>query len=92
MHENILRALDLCTLKDWEGARRSLEGLSDPASCSLATLIKRQQQARHELGNALSIAQVILEAMLDGVLEVTPERLRALLDSLHAAGNVARTL
>ena len=92
MREEISVALDLCMSKDWERARLKLQGVDDPFAGSLASLIAQQQKARHELGNALSIAQVILEAMLDGVLEITPERLRALLDSLRTAGDVARSL
>jgi len=97
MDENLFHALDLCMEEDWDGAKLSLEGLHDPAATRLAMLITLQQEretnrmqtltkARHELGNALSVAQANLEAMLDGVLESTPERLRSIVDSLREAG------
>ncbi len=97
MDENLLHALDLCMQEDWDGAKLSLEGLDDPAVARLAMLITMQQErekdrlqtltvARHELGNTLSVAQANLEAMLDGVLETTPERLRSIVDSLRTAG------
>jgi hypothetical protein len=35
-------------------------------------------RARHEIGNALSIAQASIEAMLDGVVPITDQRLRRL--------------
>jgi len=97
MDDKLLRALDLCIAEDWDGAKLSLQDRDDPAAMRLAMLITLQQEhektrrqtlavARHELGNALSIAQGNLEAMLDGVLEATPERLRAIVDSLRTAG------
>lgn len=45
-------------------------------------------KARHDLGNLLSIAQSSVEAMLDGVVEVTPPRL----DRLREVLSQARTL
>ena len=97
MDENFLHALDLCMEEDWDGAKLSLENLDDSAATRLAMLITLQQErennrvqtltlARHELGNSLSVAQGNLEAMLDGVLETTPERLRSIVDSLRTAG------
>ena len=97
MDEKLLQALDLCMEDDWDGAKLSLEGLDGPAATRLAMLITLQQEreknrrqtlavARHELGNALSVAQGNLEAMVDGVLETTPERLRSIVDSLRTAG------
>ena len=97
MSGELVRALDLCLEQDWDAAKGALAGLSDPAADRLAILITELQtsrrgranemsQARHEIGNRLSIAQANLEAMLDGVVENTPERLRAVLDSLRTAG------
>ena len=99
MDKNLLRALDLCMEEDWDGAKLSLEGLEDAAATRLAMLITLQQEreenhlqtlnkARHELGNTLAVVQGNLEAMLDGVLETTPERLRSIADSLRTAGTV----
>ncbi|HET9392457.1 MAG TPA: hypothetical protein VFO29_02870 [Candidatus Rubrimentiphilum sp.] len=103
MNKKLLLALDLCMAEDWDAAKLSLEGLDDAAAARLAMLITLQQEreknhlqmlkkARHELGNTLSVAQANLEAMLDGVLETTPERLRSIADSLRAAGAVVLDL
>jgi signal transduction histidine kinase len=97
--DKFLQALELCEREDWDGAKSSLEDLSTPAAARLAALITVRQKreaellqmlavARHELGNKLSIAQANLEAMLDGVLEITPERLSAVVQSLKSAGSI----
>lgn len=49
---------------------------------------ERSAQVRHAVGNALSVAQALLEAMIDGVLETTPERLISIRDSLATAGRL----
>jgi len=97
MHERVLHALDLGMLGDWEGAKRSLDELDDPLVPRLITLMTEQQRrekeradaqvlARHELGNALSIAQAYVEAILDGLLEATPERLNEVRQALQTCG------
>ncbi|HEX5275500.1 MAG TPA: hypothetical protein VFW34_09525 [Candidatus Rubrimentiphilum sp.] len=97
MREKILHALDLCTLGDLPGAKAVLEHENDPVAERLLVLVTTlqeerksredlQKMGRHELGNALSIAQANLEAMIDGVLEVTPARLRDMRESLRTAG------
>jgi signal transduction histidine kinase len=97
MSGKILHAVDLCILGDLHGAKLALERENDPVSERLLTLIttlqeerKRredlQKMGRHELGNALSIAQANLEAMIDGVLEITPRRLQDIRDSMRTAG------
>jgi hypothetical protein len=40
------------------------------------------EKARHDLGNLLTIAQTSVEAMLDGVVPVTEERLNRLREIL----------
>jgi two-component system sensor histidine kinase BaeS len=97
MQEKILHALDLCMLGDLQGAKEAIEHEDSPVAERLVTLITQLQEeqsrreslqktGRHELGNALSIAQANLEAMIDGVLEVTPQRLRDIRESLRTAG------
>jgi hypothetical protein len=97
MQEKILHALDLCTLGDLPGAKVALEHTEGAVAARLAALITQMQEeqsrrealqktGRHELGNALSIAQANLEAMIDGVLDVTPERLYGIRESLRSAG------
>jgi hypothetical protein len=97
MDDAIIHALDLCALGDLAGAKSALAQAEGPTAERLALLITQLQEnqtdrehaqktGRHELGNALSIAQANLEAMVDGVLETTPARLRDLRDSLRTAG------
>lgn len=99
MRERVLHALDLGMLGDWDGAKRSLDNLDDPIVPRLFSLMTEQQQrerdraqaqtlARHELGNALSIAQANVEAMLDGILETTPDRLAGIRDALQTCGSL----
>lgn len=97
MRERVLHALDLGMLGDWDGAKRSLENLDDPIVPRLTALLTDQQRreheraevqaiARHELGNAISIAQANMEALVDGVLEATPERLAGIRDAMITCG------
>lgn len=97
MRERVLHALDLGMLGDWDGAKRSLENLDDPIVPRLTALLTDQQRrereraemqavARHELGNAISIAQANMEALVDGVLEATPERLAGIRDAMVTCG------
>lgn len=97
MEKRLLHALDLGALGDWESAKRSLEGVEDDMVPRLLSLMTEQQRrekeraqrlaiVRHELGNALSIAQANVEAMVDGVLEPTPERLNDIRDALQNCG------
>lgn len=97
MRERVLHALDLGMLGDWDGAKRSLENLDDPIVPRLTALLTDQQRrereraevqavARHELGNAISIAQANMEALVDGVLDPTPERLAGIRDAMITCG------
>jgi len=43
---------------------------------------------RHEIGNLLSIAQATVEAMMDGTVEPSPQRLQGVRDAIVAAGEV----
>jgi two-component system phosphate regulon sensor histidine kinase PhoR len=74
-----------------------LEQVQDPIVPRLLTLLTEQQRrekerkeahavARHRLGNAISIAQANVEALADGVLEPTRERLYAIRDALQSSG------
>src|SRR5581483_2185803 len=96
MREHVLHALDLAMLGDWEGAKRRLLDVDDPIAPRLSALFTAQQilesertearaLARHELGNAISIAQITVEGMMDGVLPATPERLENVRTALRAA-------
>jgi hypothetical protein len=46
--------------------------------------------SRHDLGNHLTIALANIEAMLDGIAEVTPERLEAIAGALRKANEIVR--
>jgi signal transduction histidine kinase len=97
VRERLLHAIDLGMLGDWEAAKRSLENLDDPMVPRLLSWMTQQQRyerdrseaqalARHELGNALSIAQANVEAMIDGVLEPSAERLYGIRSALQTCG------
>ncbi|HKU66240.1 MAG TPA: hypothetical protein VJP85_00535 [Candidatus Baltobacteraceae bacterium] len=103
MRERVLHALDLGMLGDWDGAKRSLEDVDDPIVPRLTALLTDQQRrereraemqavARHELGNAISIAQANMEALVDGVLEPTQERLARIRDAMSACGALLENL
>ena len=44
----------------------------------------------HELGNLLAIALANVEAMIDGLVEATPERLESVAEALRQAGRLLR--
>jgi len=44
-----------------------------------------ESEIRHELGNLVAVALANVEAMIDGLVEPTPERLEALADALRRA-------
>jgi signal transduction histidine kinase len=103
MRARVLHALDLGMLGDWDGAKRSLENLDDPIVPRLTALLTDQQRrereraevqavVRHELGNAISIAQANMEALVDGVLEPTPERLAGIRDAMITCGALLEEL
>ena len=92
MHRDVLHAIDLLALQDWDAAKAALEASKTPDALRLYALVTELEQRevsrheaaaflRHEVGNALSIVRANLEAIIDGVLPATPERLRG----MHAA-------
>jgi signal transduction histidine kinase len=93
----VLHALDLTILGEYDEAKRLLEPLDGDVAGRLFLLICDLEQqdftrhralavVRHEIGNALSIAQANLEGMADGVVPFTPARVESVLNSLKAAG------
>lgn len=89
----LTRALELALVGDLDEAQRALAARREPAALQLAAYLRLQQdrdrerasamtKARHDLGNALSIAQASVEAMLDGIVGVTDPRLNRLRDIL----------
>jgi len=47
---------------------------------------RARSEILHDVGNAIAIARANVEAMLDGVMDVTPERLKNVADALRDAG------
>jgi len=93
VHEALSRALEFAHKGDLEQAQATLDECDDPLAGQLLSYFKQQQMrneqrardmqmARHELGNALSIAQASIEAMLDGVVGITDPRLNRLREIL----------
>lgn len=96
MDERILHALDLAIVGDWDGVKAALHETNSDIADRLWTLATRQQEvqqgrargqalARHELGNAISVAQANVEGLADGVLEVTRDRLNGIKNALITA-------
>jgi len=53
---------------------------------------RRDAELRHEIGNALSIAQANLEGMLDGIVEPSLERLEGIRDAIATASERLKEL
>ncbi len=97
--QRLVHALDLATLGDYDAAKAELEPLEDPISGRLLLFIqgleerdRRDRRARsmlrHEVGNALSIAQSNIEGIVDGVLDLEPARLEGIRDAIVGAGRL----
>ena len=97
--QRLVHALDLATLGDYDAAKAELEPLEDPISGRLLLFIQgleerdlRDRRARsmlrHEVGNALSIAQSNIEGIVDGVLDLEPARLEGIRDAIVGAGRL----
>jgi signal transduction histidine kinase len=93
----ILHAIDLAMVQDYDRAKALLEPLDSAIAGRIFLLICQLEQqhqarsrglsvARHEIGNALAIAQANIEGIVDGILEPTEERLNGILASLSSAG------
>ncbi|MHB8147991.1 MAG: sensor histidine kinase [Vulcanimicrobiaceae bacterium] len=95
----LLHAMDLAAVHDWDESKAILESMDDPIAgrffmfvCALerdAQLRDRHAATiRHEVGNALTIAQANVEGIVDGVLQATPERLNGVLAALSSANSM----
>ena len=96
MRDRLLQAMDLAAVHDWDGSKALLESMDDPIAGRFFMLVcdleqeadaraKHSTMLRHEVGNALTIAQANLEGLIDGVLSYTPERLNGVLASVTSA-------
>ncbi|MBV8196653.1 MAG: response regulator [Candidatus Eremiobacteraeota bacterium] len=74
--EELLRAVERAL------GRSASADVVPAAEAAAGSVVSR---ARHDLRNALAIVAANLEAMADGVLEPTPQRLGAVLDALREA-------
>lgn len=94
---DLLHALDLVALDEWNSARDLLERIDDPLADRLLMLSndlqKRERErerllatTRHEIANALAIALANIEGVIDGVVDPTPARRRGIREALVAAG------
>ena len=77
----IARALDLAA-----------HGKLDEAHGILAARQAAISEIRHDLSNALAIAQASIEAMLDGVVPITDPRLNRVRDIIAGAGEMLSKL
>ena len=97
--ETLLHALDLTMMKEWDEAKKLLEPLDSPLAGRLFLLVcglEQQEQShvrvltvvRHETGNALAIVRANLEAMADGLVVATPDRIESVIASLSSIGTL----
>ena len=67
---------------DWGRAKAVLRNLQIELRAA-----RLDAPVRHEIENALAISQANIEAVFDGVMEPTPERLKHVQDALAAAAS-----
>ena len=95
----LLHAMDLASMQEWDASKALLQGMTDPIAgrffllvCELERQAQRRERhattVRHEVGNALTIAQANIEGIADGILPATPERLDGILASISSAGSI----
>lgn len=96
-YERLAATMDLAASQRWSEAISMLQPLRDPIARRLIVLFSKLERrdrrhaenladARHEIGNALSIACANIEGIIDGVVPASPQRLADILASLVAAG------
>lgn len=99
MSDAVDYALKLAEAGAWAEAIAALEGCSDPLGAPLMAVFDRRLCAqrdearsrsvrRHELANLVSIALANLEAIADGTLARTPQRLYNICGALRDAGRL----
>ncbi len=97
--ETILHAVDLASMREWSEAKALLESIDDPVANRVFMLIcefegvehvrlRQRSVIRHEVGNAITIAQANIEGIIDGILPSTPERLEGIRASLASATTI----
>ncbi|MEO9169766.1 MAG: HAMP domain-containing sensor histidine kinase [Candidatus Baltobacteraceae bacterium] len=97
--DRMLHAMDLAVMREWDEAKAILESIDGPVSGRMFLLVCEMEQheqvrnrsfalVRHEIGNALTIAQANVEGIMDGVLLSSTERLEGVLASLASASRL----
>lgn len=81
---DLSRAIELIAAGREKEAHSVLKALLDDWRGEERERMRKLSEARHEIGNALSIAQASIEAMLDGVVGITDQRLNRLRDILSS--------
>lgn len=98
LDQALARALELALQDDFEQAEELLAARSEAPVVKIRQLLEDRQHfertrrsamsaTRHDLGNALSIAQASIEAMLDGVVGITDPRLTRVRNILESVSN-----
>lgn len=93
----LIHAIDLALAGDYDGAKAAIEPLHGDLPGHFFLLVCEAEQrevghkralsvSRHEIGNALSIAQANVEGIIDGVLDDTATRMLGIRDALTTAG------
>lgn len=86
LEQVLTRALDLALEGKISDAQATLADRTETPALQLAAFLKQRANAmsaaRHDMGNALSIARSSVEAMLDGIVETTQPRMNRLREIL----------
>jgi hypothetical protein len=85
LHERIQHAIELVIAGHLEQARQAIRDIEEPLAQQLAP--SALTAARHDIGNALSIAKASIEAMLDGIVPITDARLNRIRSILVAVSD-----
>ncbi len=102
-HDRVHHAIELAMQGKLGEAQSVLDERDDALAAQLRAFFAQLQrrdgerssamaQARHDLGNALSIAQASVEAMLDGIVQITNPRLNRIRDILVSIGDAVYAL
>jgi len=84
MIATLRRILEMLDREDYDGARALLNAAIAERESLEQRRAKDMSQTRHDVGNELSIALASLEAMLDGVVGISDQRLNRIRDILSS--------
>lgn len=83
LDNRISAAISRAEKGNWGDLHRLCDDLRDAERARIEAVAR----LRHDVGNLLSIAQANVEAMLDGIVQATPERLDSVRESIVLAGD-----